>query len=162
MEYESSKIYTPVSLFSPICPASCLLPFILQSAILNYLSCLQLSMLTLRVECRSSLSHSSAPFCLANICSYFKAQLNLLILCKVTFSGLLLSLQKNWLLSFWGAPSPYNPVNISLTLLDCKLLSRAHRYFSVQLINRKISSEWRMGQLKIKANLGAKAKWILW
>lgn len=84
MEYKSSKIYTPVSLFRPICPASCLPPLTLQSAILNCLLCLELSMLSLSLECHSSPSHPPAPICPANICSYFRSQLNLSILCKAS------------------------------------------------------------------------------
>ena len=66
-----------LSLFRPICPASCLLLLTLQSAILNYLLSLELSMLSLSLECHSSPSHPPAPICLANIYLYFRAQFNL-------------------------------------------------------------------------------------
>lgn len=49
MRDNSSKIYAPVS-FRPICPVSCLLPLTLQSAILNYLLSLELSMLSLSLN----------------------------------------------------------------------------------------------------------------
>lgn len=50
----------------------------------------------------------------------------------------------------------------TVSSLKTVYLSRASLYLSVQLINRKISSEWRMDQSKVKATLGAKAKWTLW
>lgn len=107
MEYKSSKIYTTVSLFRPICSASCLLPLTLRSAILNYLLCLELSTLSLSFECHSSPSQPPAPICPANICSHFRSQFNLPILCKASsVVAPTLTLGRTDHFSF-GTPSPH-------------------------------------------------------
>lgn len=95
-----------LSLFRPICAASCLLPLILQSAILNYLLCLELPMLSLSLECHSFPSHPPAPICLTNIYLYFRAQLNLPTLCQASSIVPLLPPQEE-LTTFGGAPSPH-------------------------------------------------------
>lgn len=119
-EYKSSEVYTPVSLFRPICPASCRLPFILQSAVLSYLLCLGLSMLSLGLGCRSSPSHPSAPLCLVNICLFQSSpqtshSLQGFICCVPT-------LTPGRTTFFLGLYLHEYTVNVILTLLDCRLL----------------------------------------
>lgn len=76
MRHNSSKIDALVSLQTHL---SCFLPPASHpaSAVLNYLVSLELSTLSLSLECHSSPSHPPAPICLANICLYFRAQFNL-------------------------------------------------------------------------------------
>lgn len=50
----------------------------------------------------------------------------------------------------------------TISCLKTVYLSHAFLYLSVQLVNRKTSSERRMDQLKMKAKQGAKAKRTLW
>lgn len=120
MEYKSSEVYTPVSLFRPICPASCRLPFILQSAVLSYLLCLGLSMLSLRLECHSFPLHPSAPLCLASICLFQGSpqtshSLQGFIYCIPT-------LTPGRTTFFLGLYLHVYTVNVILTLLDCRVL----------------------------------------
>lgn len=67
-------------------------------------------------------SHPAAPICLANSCSYFRAQLNPLMLFKASSIAPLLSPQEELTTFFFGLHLHIHIVDISLPLLDCKLL----------------------------------------
>lgn len=128
-----------LSLFRPICPASCLLPLTLQSAILNYLLCLELSMLSLGLECHSSPSHPPCSHLSSKYLLKFQGSaqpshsLQGFIYCAPPFTPG----RTDYFLS--GAPSPHvwtTSVCLSWTVNSLKTMSLSHAslYLDVQLI----------------------------
>lgn len=162
---------TVLSLFRPICPVSCLLPLTLQSAILNYLLSLELSMLSLSLECHSSPSHPPAPICLANS-NISGLSPNPSHSARVPLLCPSFPLRKNWLLAVWGSIPMYID-HVSLPFLDCKLLEdnvsvtwiavsrcsvHSRNKINILWMDSMDSIGWRTNKLKMEPELWAKAK----